>query len=567
VAISLLVPVLLVVLVVLAVRTARAPDRGATADGHAVRRFFQYVLLYGLFVVAAVGLTGLLGRLLEWDVLLRADQVELARNLAFTVVGGPLLAGVVLWSRRRLAADPDEAGSPAWTFVVTLACLTSLIMAMTGLEQVLRWAAGLADHSGEALAQALVWGAAWAVLWRIDTRLTPSEHTRVHHLAGTLIGLVTAAAGLGALLAGSLRTLLGLDTGTVLAAGNPVLPGLVTLAVGAPVWSFYWARTTGHGQRDPLRPAYLLLAGVAGGLVTAIISASTLLYSVLVWLLGEPASTSAAEHFDGAPAAAAATVVGLLVWWYHQAVLTAAGAGTRTEVRRIYEYLMAGIGLLAAAGGLLTAIAALIEAVTGTAFAGGSTVNTLLAAATLLAVGGPGWWLYWRGIQTATRDAVGEEVASPSRRVYLFVLFGVGGVAAVVALVVAAYLLFQDIVQATVDAETFRRMRWAMGVLLTAPAIAGYHWAVHRDDRALAPTAAPRRGPRYLLLVGPADHETIREVAHRTRGRVQAWARTDDGTRNWSADEVMAALADTTADEVIVLADTTGLHAIPVHRH
>jgi hypothetical protein len=300
-------------------------------------------------------------------------------------------------------------------------------------------------------------------------------------------------------------------------------------------------------------------------LLTAVVAASTLVYSVLVWVLGEPGSTVVAEHFDAAPTTTAATAVGILVWWYHQAVLKASGAGTRTEVTRVYEYLMAAIGLLAVAAGLITLVAALIEAVSGTAFVGGSIVNTLLAAATLLAVGGPVWWMYWRGIQAATRAAVAEEATSPTRRVYLYVLVGVGAVAAVVALVVAVYLLFQDVVQGTAGAETFRRMRFAIGVLLTAPAIAAYHWTVHQDDRQHLPAPITTAGPKFLLLVGPADRQVAREVARRTHGRVQAWSRADGGAQTWSADDVIAALADTTAEEVIVLSDAGRLHAIPIH--
>lgn len=72
-----------------------------------------------------------------------------------------------------------------------------------------------------------------------------------------------------------------------------------------------------------------------------------------------------------------------------------------------------------------------------------------------------------------------EEAAAPTRRAYLNVLFGLGAVAAVVALVVAAYLLFRDVVAGTVGVETARRMRFAIGVLLAGPAIAA--GAAHPD--------------------------------------------------------------------------------------
>lgn len=566
--VGLLFLVVVVALVVLAVRKADArAGRTATSDVTTLRRVFQYLLLYGLLVIVAIGVSGLLGRLLETDVLVTGDESALARDLTFTLVGGPLFVVVALWTRRRLADDADEARSFGWAAYVTLASLTSLVVAMTGLDRVLTWAVGLEEYDGRALARLLVWGGLWAAHWWIDTRTTPREHARVHHLAGSLLGLVTAATGLGGLLSGTLRVLLGLDGGTVIATGgSPMREGLVTLAVGAPVWFVYWVRTTARDERTPLWLAYVLLVGVAGGLATAIVAASTLLYQVLVWLVGDPGSATAAEHFDDAPAAAAATVVGVLVWWYHRTVLRTEAGDARTEVRRVYEYLMAGTGLLAASAGLVMVLAALVDAAAGSPFIGGDGVNTLLAAVTLLAVGGPVWWLYWRRIQAASRDTPTDEIASPTRRVYLAVLFGLGGLAAVVALIVGVYLLLDDVVQGTVGAETLRSMRFPVGVLFTTAAVAAYHGAVHRSDRERMPAAVAPQGPRFVLLVGPDDREVARAVARRTHGHVQAWTLVDDGRATWSADEVMAALEGTTAEEVIVLCDEDGLRAIPVRR-
>lgn len=566
--VGLLFLVVVVALVVLAVRKADArAGRTATSDVTTLRRVFQYLLLYGLLVIVAIGVSGLLGRLLETDVLVTGDESALARDLTFTLVGGPLFVVVALWTRRRLADDTDEARSFGWAGYVTLASLTSLVVAMTGLDRVLTWAVGLEEYDGRALARLLVWGGLWAAHWWIDTRTTPREHARVHHLAGSLLGLVTAATGLGGLLSGTLRVLLGLDGGTVIATGgSPMREGLVTLAVGAPVWFVYWVRTTARDERTPLWLAYVLLVGVAGGLATAIVAASTLLYQVLVWLVGDPGSATAAEHFDDAPAAAAATVVGVLVWWYHRTVLRTEAGDARTEVRRVYEYLMAGTGLLAASAGLVMVLAALVDAAAGSPFIGGDGVNTLLAAVTLLAVGGPVWWLYWRRIQAASRDTPTDEIASPTRRVYLAVLFGLGGLAAVVALIVGVYLLLDDVVQGTVGAETLRSMRFPVGVLFTTAAVAAYHGAVHRSDRERMPAAVAPQGPRFVLLVGPDDREVARAVARRTHGHVQAWTLVDDGRATWSADEVMAALEGTTAEEVMVLCDEDGLRAIPVRR-
>jgi hypothetical protein len=246
-------------------------------------------------------------------------------------------------------------------------------------------------------------------------------------------------------------------------------------------------------------------------------------------------------------------------------VLEEAHLETRTEVRRVYEYLMSAIGLLAAASGLTVLVVAGIEALTRTeaVILDQSAVNTLLASATLLLVGVPVWWFYWHRIQRAAAALPTQEHASPTRRAYLLVLFGIGGVAAVIALLVGVYLLFEDVVQGTFGGETIRSMRVPIGILLSTGAIAGYHWAVYQSGRAAMP--APAHGPRYVLLVGPSDPEIAKAVSHATGGRVQAWS-TDDGGAPWSVDDVMAALASTPDDEILVLSDSTGLHAIPVHR-
>lgn len=561
-------PLLLVVLVVLAVvgvRRVMDRERGPVAETHAIRRFFQYALLLGSLVVMAVGLSGLLGRALDRSPVLAADDVALARNLAFTVVGVPLYTGLALWSRRRLVTDPLERTSIGWAFYLTTASLTSLVVAMTALQSTLTWAFDVGPDAFGALARVVVWGVVWAAHWWVHSRFVPVDRSKVHHLAGSLTGLVTAATGLGTLLGGALWALFFSGSDAIVSGSEEALRGAITLAVGAPVWFLYWVRTASRQERDPMWLGYVLLPGVAGGLVTALVSGATVLYSALVWFVGDPQFSDAVRHFNDVPWAAGAALTGGVVWWYHQAVLEEAHLPARTEVRRVYEYLMSAIGLLAAAAGLTMLVVAGVEALTRTdaVILGQSAVNTLLASATLLLVGAPVWWFYWHRIQRAFLSAPADEALSPTRRAYLMVLFGVGGVAAVVALIVGVYLFFEDAVQGTVSSETLRSMRVPIGILLSTGAIAAYHWSVHQSSRGAAPAAV--QGPRYVLLVGPADPEIAKAVAHATGGRVQAWSTEGPGTP-WSVDAVLAALAAAPDQEVLVLSDVSGVHAIPVHR-
>src|SRR5512141_2700510 len=127
---GILIPIAFITLIIFGIRKIRSGDAHGALQGHSVRRFFQYLLLYGLIVVSALGLSGLLGRVLERSTLVVADKTDLARNLSFVVVGVPLYIFLALWTRRRFAEDATEAQSFGWGFYVTLTSITSLAVGM-----------------------------------------------------------------------------------------------------------------------------------------------------------------------------------------------------------------------------------------------------------------------------------------------------------------------------------------------------------------------------------------------------------------------------------------------------
>lgn len=566
--VGLLIPIGVIVLIVIGVRKIVEKGGGVDQSGHGVRRFFQYLLLFGLLIISAIGLAGLLGRLLGGETLVDLDQAGLARNLTFTVIGLPLYLAVAYWSRRRMADDPGELRSLGWAFYLTAASIVALIVSMFALYDILEWVFQIRDFRGDALARLLVWGAVWGVHWAVDLRVREETPTRVHHLIGSAIGLGTVAAGLSGLLAEALDLIIFPGNEMIAGERNALLGSVATVIVGGAVWVIYWLVTAAREERNPLWNGYVLVAGVAAGLITAISTATVLLHTVLVWLVGDPGTTSATRHFGDVPEMLAATVVGLAVWWYHHAVLEAEEVEKRTEPRRIYEYLMAAIGLLAAAAGLTTLLVAFIEAIAGTSdvLVGAGATNTLLAALVLLVVGAPVWWFFWRRIQRTTATDPAGEHASPTRRIYLFLLFGVGGLAAVIAVIVGVFLFFEDLFEDALGVETLRSARFALGALVTTGAIAAYHWTVYRSDRELAP-AVSREGPRFVLLVGEPGTEFAREVAHRTGGRVTSWPRTDGTAVPWSIDEVMQALSSAQSDEVMVVSGSDGLTVVPIRRN
>ena len=572
VAVSILVALLTlavpIALVVWAVRHLGNRSGGQRGDARSVRRFFQYLMLFGLLIVVAVGLSELLGLPFRDAALAGDDRSTLARALTFSLFGIPMFLLLAAWSRRHLTQDPDEAQSVGWAFYLTVAPLTALVVAMFALHDVV--ASALAGEAVDwpAAARFVVWTAVWLAHWTVSHRMLDAGRRQGQLVIGSLIGLGTSVAGLVALLGASVAALVASDTTNLLVEPqNPIAQAAATVVVGVPVWIVYWLRTWSTAERTPLWFAYVLPVGVGGSLVLAVVGASIAVYQLLVWLVGDPASTRAVDHFAGTGTAVACVVVGALSWWYHRHVLAGAVPG-RTEVTRIYEYLMAGVALLAAAVGVALVIVALVEALLPAAEVefGTSVMNSLLSGVTLLLVGGPLWWVFWSRIERVAHAEGPEELGSPTRRIYLFVLFGLGGVAAVIAVLVAAFIAIQAALQGGFDAQVARDLRIPVAVLAATAAISGYHWAVYRDDRRRLPAPAPRLGPRYVLLIGAPDPAVVGALEHLTGARVDLWARADGLAGPWVLDDVVAAVQGSGAAEVTVVAGPAGLETVGMHR-
>lgn len=566
----------LVALAVVVTRRMRGHAGAAgtvAADGHAVRRFFQYALLLGSMVIAAIGVAGLLGQLVERSAAVTADPVEIARNLTFTLVGLPVGVLVALVCRRTLA-HPQERGSWAWSGYLTVAGLLALVMTMVAGHDTATWLIGGGPRAGHALGRLVVWGGVWAVHWWVARRVPAPQPLRVHLLLGSLAGLVASVLGAVSVLAGAAQLALGWGSDR-LVGGSPLQAGTASLLVGVPVWLWYWVGSARRLDPEPLWVGFVLLAGAGGGLATAVVGAARTGYDLLVWWVGRPELPLASGHFHNTPQWAATALLGLLVRWYHHRVLVTRTPPDRTEVHRIHDYLMAGIGLVTSVVGVTVLVVALVEAGTrGALLVGGSTVNLVLAAVTVLAAGLPVWAGFWYRIRRAVRLAPEQERTAASRRVYLTVVTGLAALVALVALLVAVFLLLEDVFRTGAGSATLHRMRVPLGLLVGTLATAGYHGTIWWRERTAtgrhpvvpAPGEEGRHHPRYVLLLGPGD-DVADAVARRLGVPVQCWPRTDLVEQQpWSADDVVALLDRTDGEELVVLREVDGLHAIPVRR-
>lgn len=551
--VSLALPVLIIILIVRAGRHGGALD---DTPGAPVRRFFQYGLMFVALLLAAFGLDGLGRAAFEAEGLIGRGSARVASSLALLVVGAPLFGGLAMWTRRRMAADPNERRSIGWLLYITITLLTSLIVFMVAAGAAISAALRVRGAGGGAWVTAVVWGAIWAGHWVASVRQAPADESRSHRLLGSLVGL-GAVVGLVITLGAIILTWAyheAFSTTLVSDTSHDVRSWLGLLVVSAAVWWWYWLRTSRHQVATVGWDAYVLLGGVLVGLLIVVIAAGAVLYTVLGWLIGDAGVTSAGDHFAILPGALVAAAVGAGSWAYHRSIVhTRAGAG-QDEVARIYVYLLAAVGLVASAAGVTTLLAALFDLISRPTVIGGDpTGRAALWGLTLIVIGVPLWWRAWAPVERS--DAV-EERTSLSRRLYLSGSFGLGGVFAVISLLGAVRVVLEDLIDGAMGTRTLYEVRVELALVITIGAVAAYHWRVFRADRALG--AGPERLRRLLLVAGGDAGVLAAEISRRTGARVEVWRLGDDGHDAADPDAVVGALDPIDGSEAVVIVDGDG---------
>lgn len=590
---GLLIPILFLAILVVVARKLFSKDSQGAPNTFSIRRLFQYALLFGLLVVSVTGIAGLIGRLFDSGQVIAESRTDLARDLTFTIIGVPLYLLVGRWTKRTLAEDPSERHSFAWNTYLTVVTITALATSLTSAYSVLSWALDSEPFHGLQLARVLVWGLVWIVHWQLIEATSREDESRIHVIAGSLIGLGTLSFGVGLLIASVVRLLIEDNEKSLLVQdGNPSIQGINLIILGLPVWYHYWLKHGINLKRELFWYSYVLLAGVGGGFLTLTISGSVVIYDALVWYVGDAREVLAARHFNNSAGAFGSAVVGLAAWWYHARVVNSEIGGkpsaikSRDEIRRVYEYLISGISLIAASAGLMMIIVAILESVTpGEVVSTSSSTNTLMLAITLIVVGAPIWYFFWSRIESHVIGG-GEEQSSPTRRIFLLMLFGVSAIAAVISVLTGVFIFLDDLLNNQLSGETLREMRFAVAILLANAAIGWYHWSIYRQEREVSVRKARR--DKFIVLMGPKD-ENLASALHREfGGHIQFWqphggdfeaagGKVDgelggkekvagDGEVLWDQRKVIDLIQSTSSDDVMIIKEKRGLKLVPFSR-
>lgn len=520
---------------------------GGGGGGTVVRRIILLTILFSLVTVAAIGLAGLVERIIGPAQVIVEDQASLARALAFTLIGVPLAAVLTWWQHRRLA-DAAERASLVWTLYLTAMSLTSLIIATVTAAATMN-AAIEGEWAPRDAATALVWTGVW-VWHRRLRRGRATAPTRLADLPvelGALWGLAVGAVGAVAALAMLVSRALAVAAVVLvdtLSWGQAVLQSLVWCLLGATVWWWHWFRE--RAARAPGAFAAVLLVIVIGAAAAATLVALANTLHVLLRVLVAGPDPDVLSTLDTSLATA---LVAAVVWTYHAQVLA-----TRPEPsRRAGRLVISAIALIQAASGFGVVINALLAGLV-TTLVDAEPQNLLLGGISALVVGGPTWWLAWRPDRTRAADA-----ADPARRVYLVVIFGASAIAAVATLLLIGYQVFEFALGGGAAGGLIEQIRAPLGVLGATALVFGYHFAVWRHDRAASPRTVRRRIGRVIVVAAGdvASHSAAVRAA--TGAPVSVWPAADD-TARLSDDPapLLAALESVTAPRVLVIAEAGG---------
>lgn len=499
-----------------------APSTGS-AQG-TVRRLIVYILLFALVTIAASGLSGLLGRLLEVDdPLAVGGNAGLALSLAFTLIGGPL-AAVLWWATWRRLAEEPERSSVAWGLYLTLMYAVSLIVAASALVGT---ASALVDGRWlpSDFSVGVVWTLVWVwhrAMWRHPIK-RPVRLATVPAVIGSFYGLVIGVGGavnaLGGLFDAAIR-----DTSERSIAGDPwwqgVLEALIWVAVGAAIWWWHWFRDGARRLDTGLAAVALIVVGIMGAGLLMLGGLGTTLW-VLLRLEFDP-SDPAAAILSPLGTALAAACMGALVWSYHRAI----AAGRSDAIRRASALVMSAVGLVGVASGVGIVVNVTLAALVSP-LAAADDRSLLLGGISALVVGGPVWWLSWK----PTRHVASTEIGRPGRRVYLVAVFGISAVVAIVTLLAIGPQLFEFALDPTTGASLIDRIRVPLGLLVATGLVFGYHFAVWRRDRSVivAEGLAPAQRIGRVILVTAGDSSELEQAITTTTGAsITVWRSAGD---------------------------------------
>jgi hypothetical protein len=415
-----------------------------------IRRLYFYLVAFISIEVVLWGLVGLLRSVADDAISGGADA--LAQALALILVGVPIFLVHWLWVQRAAARDEEEKTATLRAVFFYAILLVTLIPVVQNLlsfiDRALIQGAGLevgrsfsifreqtlADNLIAIVMNGIVAAYFWNILRGEWTTLSERENftevRRLYRYIWMLYGLLMTVFGAQQIL----RFLLYIPGDLLGELGREVvINGVALLVVGTPIWVYSW-KIIQESLVDPaemgstLRLTILYLL-VLGGVITVIATASIVVNAIITWMLGVDWTLRDFVQQIGGPVS-----IGLplgLVWayygyWLNRHIEAIGDSVRQASMKRLYHYILVGIGLVVAFIGVATLFGFIIDTITGTGILMNDSTRGMLATSlSSLIVGLPLWLAMWRPMQVDAMVAgeMGDHARrSVLRKAYLYLV-------------------------------------------------------------------------------------------------------------------------------------------------
>lgn len=494
-----------------------------------IRRLYFYLVAFISIEVVVWGLIGLLRSMVDDVVSGGADA--LAQALALILVGVPIFLVHWLWAQRAAAQDEEEQTASLRAISLHAILLATLIPVVQNvlsfIDRSLVQAAGLEvgrafrAFSEQTLADNLIAigmngivAAYFGTVLRSDwLKLTDTENyadiRRLYRYIWMLYGLLLTVFGAQQIL----RFLFYVPSDVLGPMGREVaINGLALLVVGTPIWVYSW-RLIQDSLADRAEMGSTLRLGILyllslSGVITVITTAWMVIHTILNTVFGQETTFNEFIQNIGGPIS-----IGLplgIVWayygnWLNRHIQEVGDRIRQSSLRRLYNYILAFIGLLVAFVGVATLLSFLIGMLTGFGITFTETLRDSLAASiSSLIVGLPLWLVMWRPMQAealASGEMGDHARRSLLRKTYLYLaLFAsvIGGMATAVALV---YNLLRAALTGDGGSDFVNNILNLAQLLFLFGVVLMYHLSVLRTDGAFTAGSLADKQNEYSVLV------------------------------------------------------------------
>jgi hypothetical protein len=529
-----------------------------------IRRLYFYLVAFISIEVVLWGLILLLRSIFDDRVSGGAD--DLAQALALILVGVPIFLIHWIWAQRASAREEEEKTATlraVFLYGILIATLVPVVQNLLAfinrsfigaarLDYYRAFLGGsqtLSDNLIAIIMNLVVAAYFWSVLRNEWTTLPDKENfsevRRLYRYIWMLYGLLMTVIGVQQIL----RFIFYIPGDVLGSLRREVLVnGFALLLIGTPVWIYAW-RVIQDSLSDPaemgstLRLSILYILAL-GGVITVLTVSFVILNEIMNIILGQ-ASTFAGFIDDvggplsvGIPLGAVWAYYG---YWLDRYIRAIGDDVQQAGMKRLYNYILAFLGLVVAFIGVGTLFNFIIEMVTNRTFIiGGGDRSSLASAISSLIVGIPVWLINWRPMQADALlqgdSSSGSERGDHARRSlirksYLYIVLFVSVIGGMVTAVGLVYLILRTVLSGDTNSDFVSTLLNFIQLLFLFSVVLVYHLnALRTDGTSLSDVLAEKQSAYSVVIVDSGDGfvESVKAALMKSEAKVQVTVATPD---------------------------------------